>query len=194
MARLLAFAFAATAVVGCNNNGAPAPGAGTQLPADGGFLEPSPGQQGSSCATACDCNPGLSCANGRCGSGGPANYCCESSTCPSGSACQSMSGQTKVCGGGTTPGGGNNNPGGGGNPGGLPGGLPGGGIPGFDLDGGLGLPGGGGIPGFDLDGGLGLPGGGGGGLCALVPCQSDADCTGGFIPCASCNTTTGTCQ
>jgi len=58
----------------------------------------------------------------------------------------------------------------------------------------LGQPGGGGLP-FDL----GLPGGGGGGggLCAIVPCTSDADCSGGIgalLGCMTCDTTAGTCK
>jgi hypothetical protein len=58
----------------------------------------------------------------------------------------------------------------------------------------LGLPGGGGLP------DLGLPGGGGGtgGLCAIIPCTTDADCSadpiGMILGCATCDTAAQTCQ
>ncbi|HZS42058.1 MAG TPA: hypothetical protein VFF06_34755 [Polyangia bacterium] len=49
-----------------------------------GHLDTSPGTAGSTCATACDCQPGLSCTSGVCANGGAAAYCCESSSCPAG--------------------------------------------------------------------------------------------------------------
>jgi hypothetical protein len=67
-----------------------------------GKVDSTLGAAGASCYTACDCNPGLACINGKCNSAGVPRYCCEStSSCPSGMACQRQSGPLGICGGGT---------------------------------------------------------------------------------------------
>ena len=189
----------ALAAAGCSSgDNAPSGsgvGGGGSAVSDGGVnfdghMDTTPGQAGSTCATACDCQPGLSCANGKCGSGGAAYYCCTSTSCPQGSGCQLDTGAISMCGGGSSGGGAGSGGGGGGGGG--------GGLPGF---GDLGLPGGGGgggggLPGF---GDLGLPGGGGGAgaFCALISCTQDSDCSGGFggaLGCATCDTTAGSCK
>jgi hypothetical protein len=144
-----------------------------------GHLEQNPGQMGSSCATACDCQPGLSCVNDKCGTGGAAYYCCESTSCPAGSMCQSSSGALASCG---SPSGSGSGSGSGGSGSGGSGGVPG-------LDGGLG---GGGLPSLG-DGGTG----GLSGACGFITCTSDTDCSGGIgaiVGCTACDTTTGTCK
>jgi hypothetical protein len=190
--------FALVFVVGCGNSNPSSytiPDGGASLD---GHIDPVPG-----CMTACDCQPGLSCENGKC-SAGTKTYCCEATTCPTGNACQSTNGTFGTC----QPSGVNGSNGGtGGVSGGIIGGSSGG-IPGFDFDAGFGgLIGGGtgGIPGFDLDGGLsggltgGLTGGtsggdGGmsGGYCNLIPCSSDSICTS--LGCTMCDSASGKCQ
>lgn len=174
-------------VCGCGGDGSPVGSGGGS--ADGGLksvdghTDDNPGSAGTSCQTACDCQPGLSCNAGKCGSGGAAYYCCTSSSCPMGSGCQNDTGSLGVCGGGSGGGGGAGGGGAGGGAGG----------PGFDL-GGLG---GGGLPGFG-DGGLpgGGGGGGGGGLfCAILTCTQDSECSAGpgaAFGCTKCNA--GHCQ
>lgn len=63
------------------------------------LMSPDLGGAGSSCVTACDCNPGLACPNGKCGVGQVPVYCCGSMTCPNGSLCQFPSGAVDRCGG-----------------------------------------------------------------------------------------------
>jgi hypothetical protein len=147
-----------------------------------GHTDPLPGTTGSTCSTACDCQPGLSCYNGKCGTGGMAYYCCTATMCPNGSTCQDDTGKISTCGGGTS----------------TPvdmavGSSGGGGLPSFG-DGGFSLPGCGdggfNFPGFGGDGGLG------GGICGVVDCKTDSDCTGGFgklLGCTKCDTTAGSC-
>jgi hypothetical protein len=49
------------------------------------------------CRTACDCEPGLGCFEGRCIAGFAPVYCCESDVCPAGEQCQSKEGPMGVC-------------------------------------------------------------------------------------------------
>jgi hypothetical protein len=162
--------FIAIAIAGCSSDGeAPARNDGsTNLD---GHIDTNPGQPGSTCATACDCMPGLSCANGACGQGGAAYYCCDNASCPTGSACQHTSGAMDVCGGMPMP------PPGGPPP---PPPPPPGGPPPFPGLGDLGFP--------------ALPDGGLGGFCAILPCMMDSDCTRLPIGCTTCNPTTHKCE
>lgn len=184
----IALALAALGCGGPNPSSSPSPhDGGASLD---GHLEQNPGQMGSSCATACDCQPGLSCVSGSCGAGGAAYYCCESSSCPAGSMCQSASGSLSTCGGSGSGGSGSGGSGSGGS--GSGGSGSGGGVPGLPGLGDGGIGGGGGLPGLG-DGGLG----GGGGACGLVSCQSDSDCTSGLVAllgCTACDTATGKCK
>ena len=82
-------------VVGCRSNNIdtlPFPDGGANLD---GHIDNNPGGNGSTCITACDCQPGIGCQNGRCAAGGANTYCCEASTCPAGSSCQSSSGNLR---------------------------------------------------------------------------------------------------
>jgi hypothetical protein len=56
------------------------------------------GGTGGTCASACDCMPGLGCFMGKCTMTTQPIYCCGSATCPSGSVCQSPNGMFGVCG------------------------------------------------------------------------------------------------
>lgn len=216
MRSLMVFGFAAIASLalfayGCGGSDDSYPNnpavsdAGTNLD---GHLGGDNNNNGATCATACDCQPGLACQNGHCVSGASNTYCCEASTCPSGQTCQSMNGSFSQC---TTPTTGANGSNGGntgssgGAIGGLTGGLGGniGGLGGFG-DGGIigGLTGGsggliGGLGGTD-DGGAGgiiggLSGGSSGGnpICSFINCTQDSDCTG--LGCTMCGGS-GTCQ
>ena len=49
------------------------------------------------CATACDCDPGLSCIDNACVLGNSPLFCCEGSTCPSGQACENRRGLRAMC-------------------------------------------------------------------------------------------------
>lgn len=49
------------------------------------------------CRTACDCDPGLGCFNGRCIAGFAPVYCCEGDTCPAGQQCQHRDGEMDRC-------------------------------------------------------------------------------------------------
>ncbi|HZS39778.1 MAG TPA: hypothetical protein VFF06_23255 [Polyangia bacterium] len=51
----------------------------------------------SSCATACDCNPGERCEQGTCKAANVAVYCCGSATCPGSSVCQQPNGKVGQC-------------------------------------------------------------------------------------------------
>jgi len=140
------------------------------------------GGDGASCTSACDCEPGLACRMGTCGTS-PIGmiYCCDSSDCPTGNICQSSSGGFSECGAN----GGGGTGGNGGGPGGGTGGGPGGGGGGFPGGGGGGG-GSGGSPGGLPDGGLGM-------LCTQVPCASSngvALCK--QLGCGAC-TAAGTC-
>ncbi len=44
------------------------------------------------CTTACDCDPGLGCFDGRCIAGFAPVYCCGSEICPAGNQCQNRDG------------------------------------------------------------------------------------------------------
>src|SRR4051794_23319916 len=68
--------------------------------------EPDLGPEGAACTTACDCQTGLGCLQGKCmGSQLGMLYCCESKTCPTGGYCPSQSGQYAMGGGGPIGGG-----------------------------------------------------------------------------------------
>jgi hypothetical protein len=49
------------------------------------------------CKTACDCDPGLGCFEGRCIAGFAPVFCCERDECPSFGVCQSQSGEYERC-------------------------------------------------------------------------------------------------
>ena len=50
------------------------------------------------CRSACDCDPGLGCIDGRCIAGFAPVYCCEGEVCPAGQQCQHLSGEMDLCG------------------------------------------------------------------------------------------------
>ena len=192
MRSLLALVF----VLGCGTNNAPTYVVGDGGPGLDGHIDPNPT---GTCQTACDCQPGIGCQNGRCMAGTSSTYCCEASTCPGGNACQSSSGSFGTCAGAGVNG---SNGGSNGASGGLTGGL-GGGIPGIDFDAGFGgliggLSGSGGTDDGGIIGGLtgGLggsdDGGSGGGFCDIIPCSDDGICM--LAGCAMCDTTAGKCQ
>jgi len=54
-------------------------------------------QRETECRTACDCEPGLGCVEGRCSAGNTPVYCCESERCPAGEACQHRDGERDTC-------------------------------------------------------------------------------------------------
>ena len=71
---------------------------------DGGVTPSDAGVAGASCATACDCTPGLGCFAGKCSATNAPVYCCGSASCPSGHLCQATGGGYGQCGGGgSTP-------------------------------------------------------------------------------------------
>jgi hypothetical protein len=110
------------------------------------------GGQGATCKTACDCEAGLACRMGTCGTSNIGMiFCCESSDCPAGSFCQSSTGGFAQCGA--------NGGGGGGGGGGFGGGPGGGGGGGF-----------GGGPGSGGGADLGL-----GSFCRQIPCSSNGN-------------------
>ena len=157
------------ALAGCTAQGLPidnSPGSGGNGSGggagSGAFDMAKPlGGNGAKCTSACDCEPGLACRMGTCGTS-PIGmiYCCDSGDCPTGNICQSSSGGFGQCGGN----GGNGGGGGfGGGPGGGTGGGPGGGGGGFPGGGGGGS---GGFPG-GADGGLGM-------FCTQIPCGMNA--------------------
>ncbi len=49
------------------------------------------------CKTACDCQPGLGCFEGRCLAGIAPVYCCDSPICPAGGMCQGSDGVHDLC-------------------------------------------------------------------------------------------------
>ena len=49
------------------------------------------------CKTACDCNPGLGCFDGRCIAGFAPVFCCDSDTCPADQPCQRRNGAWERC-------------------------------------------------------------------------------------------------
>lgn len=51
----------------------------------------------SSCATACDCNSGLSCIDGTCAVGEGPLFCCDQGSCPANMACESRQGVRGMC-------------------------------------------------------------------------------------------------
>jgi hypothetical protein len=51
------------------------------------------------CRTACDCDPGETCASGDCIMGLVAVYCCSDESCPPQEICQAPSGEVSLCGG-----------------------------------------------------------------------------------------------
>ncbi len=50
------------------------------------------------CDTACDCEPGLGCFDGRCIAGFAPVFCCDSDICPAGQQCQRRNGEMERCG------------------------------------------------------------------------------------------------
>ncbi len=49
------------------------------------------------CRTACDCDPGLGCFDGRCIAGFAPVYCCDADVCPAGEQCQHADGRMDHC-------------------------------------------------------------------------------------------------
>jgi len=49
------------------------------------------------CRTACDCEPGLGCFDGRCLAGFAPVFCCQGDTCPAGEQCQHDDGRMDRC-------------------------------------------------------------------------------------------------
>lgn len=49
------------------------------------------------CRTACDCDPGLGCFDGKCIAGIAPVYCCDGNQCPAGDMCQGRSGRMGQC-------------------------------------------------------------------------------------------------
>ena len=51
----------------------------------------------SSCATACDCDPGLGCIAGQCALGDYPLFCCDQGSCPNNMACENRQGIRGMC-------------------------------------------------------------------------------------------------
>ncbi|MCH6561606.1 MAG: hypothetical protein IH800_04190 [Myxococcales bacterium] len=52
---------------------------------------------GPECRTACDCEPGLGCFDGRCIAGFAPVFCCDADVCPAGHSCQHRNGRMDRC-------------------------------------------------------------------------------------------------
>ncbi|HEY2746197.1 MAG TPA: hypothetical protein VGL86_16295, partial [Polyangia bacterium] len=113
------------ALGGCSAQGLPIDNSGSGGNGSGGHsggvdMAKPLGGNGAACTSACDCEPGLACRMGMCGTSQVGMiFCCESDDCPTGNICQSSSGGFSECGANGGGGSGGNGGTGGGNGGGT---------------------------------------------------------------------------